>query len=166
MIEPGGVYFRPEGAEGHYLCGVSPPASHPDPDCAGVDELEVVDHALFEDVIWPSLYARCEAFGGLKVRSAWSGFYEYNTLDQNALLGRHPHVPNLVLCTGFSGHGCSSRRARGAQSPSSSRRAATRRSTSHALASSACCAASRSSSRTSSEGSTQRESHQGTRTQA
>ena len=105
VIEPGGVYFRPEGAEGHYLCGVSPPASHPDPDCAGVDELEVVDHALFEDVIWPSLYARCEAFGGLKVRSAWSGFYEYNTLDQNALLGRHPHVPNLVLCNGFSGHG-------------------------------------------------------------
>ena len=64
-----------------------------------------MDHTLFDDIIWPALYARCEAFGALKVQAAWGGYYEYNTLDQNAVIGPHPHVPNLILCNGFSGHG-------------------------------------------------------------
>lgn len=105
VVDPSGVWFRPEGAPGHFLCGVSPPAHRGDPDCAGVADLEVVDHTIFDDVIWPALYARCEAFASLKVRSSWAGFYEYNTFDQNAIIGRHPHVANMVLCNGFSGHG-------------------------------------------------------------
>ena len=28
-----------------------------------------------------------------------------NTVDANAIIGPHPHVPNLLLCNGFSGHG-------------------------------------------------------------
>lgn len=105
VVDPSGVWFRPEGAPGHYLCGVSPPAERGDPDCGGVADLEVVDHDIFDEVIWPALYQRCEAFGGLKVQSSWAGFYEYNTFDQNAIIGAHPHVSNLVLCNGFSGHG-------------------------------------------------------------
>ena len=104
VVSPSGVYFRPEGPPGRYLCGVSPPADR-DPDCHDLDALELVDHDLFEETIWPALYERCEAFGALRVQAAWSGFYEYNTLDQNAIIGRHPHVPSLLLCNGFSGHG-------------------------------------------------------------
>jgi hypothetical protein len=33
------------------------------------------------------------------VRSSWAGFYEYNSFDQNAIIGRHPHVPNMVPAT-------------------------------------------------------------------
>ena len=75
VVDPSGAYFRPEGAPGRFLCGVSPPPGHADPDLSdvGVDALEVVDHALFEEVIWPALYERCEAFGSLKVLSSWAG---------------------------------------------------------------------------------------------
>jgi FAD-dependent oxidoreductase domain-containing protein 1 len=39
------------------------------------------------------------------VQSSWAGLYEYNTVDQNALIGWHPELPNVVLVNGFSGHG-------------------------------------------------------------
>jgi len=111
-----GAYFRPDSttASGssqaaRYLCGASPPAEWPDPKCDSVAHLEAgitaQDHELFQEVVWPSVYARCPAFAGLKIDSAWSGFYEYNTLDQNGIIGRHSEVGNLVLCNGFSGHG-------------------------------------------------------------
>jgi FAD-dependent oxidoreductase domain-containing protein 1 len=98
VIDPSGVWFRPEG-RGH-ICGVSPPAQ------ADFDDLPLeVDHALFEDVIWPALAARVPAFEALRVTSSWAGYYEYNTFDQNGIVGALPGVPNLLLANGFSGHG-------------------------------------------------------------
>jgi len=97
-IDPSGVWVRPEGA--HYLCGVSPP-SWRDPDDAPLE----VQHAEFDDVVWPALAARVPAFEAVKPVSAWAGYYEYNTLDQNGIVGRHPRLTNLIFANGFSGHG-------------------------------------------------------------
>jgi len=99
LIDPTGVYFRPEGAT--YICGTSPSADR-DPDDLPLDE---VDHALFDDVIWPTLAHRVPQFEALRVQHAWSGYYEYNVFDHNAIIGYHPDVDNCVFANGFSGHG-------------------------------------------------------------
>jgi sarcosine oxidase len=99
VIDTSGVYLRPEGQG--YLCGASPRAGEPDPDSPDFE----VDHALFEERIWPALARRIPAFEAIKPTGAWAGHYAYNTFDQNAILGPHPEVPNFVFANGFSGHG-------------------------------------------------------------
>jgi glycine/D-amino acid oxidase-like deaminating enzyme len=99
LIDPSGVYFRPEGQT--YICGTSPGADN-DPDDLPLDD---VDHALFDEVIWPTLAHRVPQFEALRVLHAWSGYYEYNVFDQNAIIGLHADVDNCIFANGFSGHG-------------------------------------------------------------
>jgi len=98
MIDPTGVWCRPEGT--NFIGGISPPEDE-DPDCTDFE----IDYQLYEDVIWPTLAHRIPAFEALKLVRAWVGHYDYNTLDQNAILGPHPEVCNFYFANGFSGHG-------------------------------------------------------------
>ena len=98
LIDPSGVYFRPEGA--NFIGGVSPPEDQ-DPDCFDFE----IDYRLFEEVVWPTLAERVPAFEAIKLVRAWAGHYDYNTLDQNAILGPHPEIRNFFFANGFSGHG-------------------------------------------------------------
>lgn len=41
----------------------------------------------------------------MQLKASWAGFYEYNTFDQNGIIGIHPYYRNLFFATGFSGHG-------------------------------------------------------------
>lgn len=98
-IDPSGVHVRQEGPETYMVgaAGWTDPAVAPD-DFAPID-------TLWEERVWPILAARIPAFERLRVQAEWAGHYDYNIVDQNAVLGPHPEVGNFLFCAGFSGHG-------------------------------------------------------------
>jgi glycine/D-amino acid oxidase-like deaminating enzyme len=98
-VDPSGVWFRPEGR--FFLCGKSP-EEHQEPVAT---DLDLIDHAFFESEVWPRLAMRVPAFESVKVVNAWAGYYDYNPLDQNAVIGPHPRLGNFYFANGFSGHG-------------------------------------------------------------
>ncbi len=98
VIDPSGLWFRPDGER--FLCGLP---AEPDPDVSA-DDFDV-DHALFEERAWPILAHRVPAFEAIRLTGSWAGHYDYNTFDQNAFIGPIPGVPNLLIASGFSGHG-------------------------------------------------------------
>lgn len=98
LLVDAGFYLRPE--QNHWITATVPS----DDGACAPDDFEPDLH-LFEDVIWEQLYARAPGFDAVKVIRHWVGHYDYNTLDQNAILGPHPELPNLYLMNGFSGHG-------------------------------------------------------------
>ena len=100
LVDPSGVYVRPEGSV--YITGGAEDAATDG--AADPTDFEP-DWPLFEEKIWPVLAARIPAFEALKPGRAWAGHYDYNSLDQNAVIGPHPDVANFLFANGFSGHG-------------------------------------------------------------
>lgn len=99
VIDPAGLWFRPEG-ERRFIGALAPPADD-DPDDAPLTP----DHARFDEGLWPLLARRVPAFAALRAVGAWAGYYEVNTFDHNGIVGAHPYWTNLVFANGFSGHG-------------------------------------------------------------
>lgn len=98
LVDPSGFWCRPEGDR--FICGTVPAD---DPDVPPDDF--AVNHAEFEELLWPALAHRVPAFESIRLMGAWAGHYDFNTFDQNAFLGPCDEVPNLILASGFSGHG-------------------------------------------------------------
>jgi glycine/D-amino acid oxidase-like deaminating enzyme len=98
MIDPSGVFCRPEG---RYFLSGCPPVEDPAVDFDDFDPR----YPEFEEIIWPALAERSPAFEAIKVVNQWAGHYDFNTLDHNLIVGRHPEVRNFVFANGFSGHG-------------------------------------------------------------
>ncbi|PBC25597.1 FAD-dependent oxidoreductase domain-containing protein 1 isoform X1 [Apis cerana] len=99
-IDYSGTYFRREGLAGTFICGRSPEESEE----PTIEDLSV-DYDYFDEKVWPILAQRVPVFEKLKLKSSWAGYYEYNTFDQNGIIGKHPFYQNLLFATGFSGHG-------------------------------------------------------------
>jgi FAD-dependent oxidoreductase domain-containing protein 1 len=98
VIDPAGVWFRPEGRG--FIAGAPPRDDTPDE--APLDD---IDHAWFDEHLWPVLAARVPGFEAVRVRSAWAGYYEMNSFDHNGLAGPLPGWRNAYTACGFSGHG-------------------------------------------------------------
>ena len=98
MIDSTGVFCRPEG---RYFLGGAVPVEDP---AVAYDDFEP-RHEEFEDIIWPALAERSESFESIKVVNLWAGHYDFNRLDHNLVVGRHPEVTNFIFANGFSGHG-------------------------------------------------------------
>ncbi|XP_050598303.1 FAD-dependent oxidoreductase domain-containing protein 1-like isoform X2 [Bombus affinis] len=100
LIDNTGTFLRREGLAGTYICGRSPEESEE----PSTEDLSI-DYDFFEEKIWPILARRVPVFEKLKLKSSWAGYYEFNTFDQNGIIGPHPYHRNLYFATGFSGHG-------------------------------------------------------------
>jgi len=65
-----------------------------------------VDHAYFENAVWPALAHRFPAFEACRCKRTWSGLYEQCELDGNPIIGAWTDVaPRFFVVGGFSGHG-------------------------------------------------------------
>lgn len=98
MIDPSGVFCRPEG---RYFLSGAPPVEDPVVDW---DDFEP-RWEEFEAIVWPALAQRSPAFEAIKLVNQWAGHYDFNTLDHNLIVGPHPEVQNFLFANGFSGHG-------------------------------------------------------------
>jgi len=99
VFDTSGMWIRPEG-DG-FICGISPPA---DNDPHPGDDFNPDLH-LLEDPLWPILAHRIPALEQLRLQRAWAGHYDQCLLDHNAVVGPMPDIPNLIVASGFSGHG-------------------------------------------------------------
>ena len=98
-IDPSGVFVREYGG-GTYQAG-----GHVADDPAVDYDDFTMDHALWQDHVWPVLATRIPQFDAIKVQSEWAAHYDFNTLDHNAILGHHDRLENFFFLNGFSGHG-------------------------------------------------------------
>lgn len=98
-IDPSGVHVRTDGR--YYMAGCPPDDGDP---AVAFDDFRM-DHEIWENKVWPAIATRVPAFERVKLINSWAGQYDFNTLDQNAIVGPHPQVSNFLFANGFSGHG-------------------------------------------------------------
>ena len=98
-IDPTGVHFRQSGD--NYLVGCPPRIGDPG---VAYDDFRF-EKGIWEEKLAPILANRIPNFDNLTVLDKWVGHYEFNTYDQNGIVGPHSQLDNFIFVNGFSGHG-------------------------------------------------------------
>ncbi len=97
-IDPAGFHVRSDG--NNYMVGCRPEKDI----SVDIDNFEM-DHKIWQETLWPALANRVPSFERIKVLNEWAGHYDFNTFDQNALIGYDMNIKNFIFACGFSGHG-------------------------------------------------------------
>ena len=98
-IDPTGVHFRQSGD--NYLVGCPPMIGDPG---VAYDDFRF-EKGIWEEKLAPILANRIPNFDNLTILDKWVGHYEFNTYDQNGIVGPHSQLENFIFVNGFSGHG-------------------------------------------------------------
>ena len=98
-IDPTGVHFRQAGY--NYLVGCPPMIGDPSVDYNDFR----FEKGIWEEKLAPILSNRIPDFDNLTILDKWVGHYEFNTYDQNGIVGPHSQLENFIFVNGFSGHG-------------------------------------------------------------
>jgi FAD-dependent oxidoreductase domain-containing protein 1 len=96
-VFPSGLYIIQESGK-HFTCGKSLPE-----DTIGIDF--TFNRQLFIDSLWEDLAYYIPVCEQVKVIGGWTGLYDVNTLDANAILGEWFTLKGFIIVCGFSGHG-------------------------------------------------------------
>lgn len=98
FLLPNGQYLFHEGGNNHVTGGALPE-----------DPVTYTDFSWsadrFKQKLWEGLVEYLPDFDRLKLTNGWSGLYDVNTLDGNAILGEWPTLQGYYCANGFSGHG-------------------------------------------------------------
>lgn len=101
IVDNTGVFFRREGYGGIYFVSRPPGCLENEPSPHNLD----VDPDYFHDWVLPPLVERVPAFQDAKVIDCYGTFEDVNFLDENPVIGPHPHHSNVLLGVGGSGMG-------------------------------------------------------------
>jgi FAD-dependent oxidoreductase domain-containing protein 1 len=95
VIDPSGVFFRPEGR--NLIAGL---ITKDEPSAYRFD----YDATFFEEQIWPPLFERSRHFENLKAISGSSGLYSH-TPDNSGIIGEVAQAPRVFEAHSFTGRG-------------------------------------------------------------
>jgi FAD-dependent oxidoreductase domain-containing protein 1 len=98
IIDITGVYIRPDRRA--WSCGK---VAEPFDEAVALEGDLTPDTWRFADILLPIIARRIPACNSSRLGRAWTIHYDYNTFDQNAIIGPHDTIDNLLFVCGLSG---------------------------------------------------------------
>ncbi|KER27177.1 hypothetical protein T265_05712 [Opisthorchis viverrini] len=107
LIDPKRLFLERRGLSGEFIVYSDNPQwdSVQQSSTSETAEKLDVDYTFFKRELSKQLGHRIPSLASAEVTSAWTAICDYNTVDQNLIIGHHPFYVNMFFCNGSSGHG-------------------------------------------------------------